>query len=422
MRRIGWDGTVRGRRSGGPGRVAALAGVMVLMGCDVLGTAAPDAGDLMDGPLPGMTQEEMKAFVRGDEVFGRAFSAAEGLGPIFNDVSCAACHSGDGRGRPENGLIRFSVGEDLVPHLGGPQVQDRAIAGAVPEFLPEGVESSFRLPPPVFGVGLIEAIPVETILALADPSDADGDGISGRPNMVVPADFVPVSEPGGFIEDEEFPEGVPQLGRFGRKAQVSSLLLQVAKAYHEDMGVTNDFLPVENVNRQGGHTIAADDVPDPELSEGDLRAVLAYIRLLAAPEPGAMTARRSEGAALFDATGCASCHVPELRTGQNASAALSDRPVRLYSDLLLHDMGEGLADGRPDGEADGREWKTAPLWGLRVMRDFLNGDAFLLHDGRARSVEEAILLHGGEAQAARDAFAGLSAGERAALLDFVESR
>lgn len=423
MHRVAWDGVSHAWLASGRVRAAGVAlGLMLIGACDVLGTAAPDAGDLMDGPLPGLTQEEMKAFIRGDEVFGRAFSAAEGLGPIFNNVSCAACHSGDGRGRPENGLIRFSMGDDLVPHLGGPQVQNRAIAGAVPEILPAGVESSFRLPPPVFGVGLIEAIPVETILALADPSDADGDGISGRPNMVVPADFVPVSEPGGFIEDEEFPAGVPQLGRFGRKAQVSSLLLQVAKAYHEDMGVTNDFLPVENVNPQGAHTIAADDVPDPELSEGDLRAVLAYIRLLAAPEPGPMTSRRSEGAALFDATGCAACHVPELRSGPNASAALSDRPVRLYSDLLLHDMGDGLADGRPDGDADGREWKTAPLWGLRVMRDFLNGDAFLLHDGRARSVEEAILLHGGEAQASRDSFAGLSDGERAALLDFVESR
>ncbi|MGH7448683.1 MAG: di-heme oxidoredictase family protein, partial [Longimicrobiales bacterium] len=286
-----------------------------------------------------------------------------------------------------------------------------------------GVDRSFRLPPPVFGVGLIEAIPESVILALADPDDADGDGISGRPNFVVPADFVPVTEPGGFVADEEFPEGVPMLGRFGRKAQVSSLLLQVAKAYHEDMGVTNDFLPIENVNRQVSPALeAADRVPDPELSESELRAVLAYIRLLAPPAPGAMTARRLTGEQVFHEIGCASCHVPELRTGSARSAALSDQPVRLFSDLLLHDMGDALADNRPDGDATGREWKTAPLWGLRVMRDFLNGDAFLLHDGRARSVEEAILLHGGEAQRARDLFAALNAADRAALLDFVESR
>jgi CxxC motif-containing protein (DUF1111 family) len=204
---------------------------------------------------------------------------------------------------------------------------------------------------------------------------------------------------------------------------VSSLLLQVAKAYHEDMGVTNDFLPIENVNRQVSPALeAADRVADPELSESELRAVLAYIRLLAPPAPGAMTEQRTTGEQIFGEIGCASCHVPELRTGSAASVALADQPVRLYSDLLLHDMGDELADNRPDGDATGREWKTAPLWGLRVMRDFLNGDAFLLHDGRARTVEDAILLHGGEAQRARALFADLSAADRAALLDFVESR
>jgi CxxC motif-containing protein (DUF1111 family) len=390
--------------------------------CDILPTA-PRAEDLMDGPLPGLTAEELAAFIHGDEAFGRAFTPAEGLGPIFNNVSCAACHSGDGRGRPENGFFRFSVGADLVPELGGPQVQNRAIAGAVAEELPPGVQSSFRLPPPVFGVGLIEAIPEATILSHADPADADGDGISGRPNYVVPADFVPDTEPGGFVADEEFPAGVVRLGRFGRKAQVSSLLLQVAKAYHEDMGVTNDFLPVENVNRQVSRALeAADRVVDPELSESELRAVLAYIRMLAPPAPGAMTAERVVGEQVFHMIGCAQCHVPELRTGASTIAALSDQPVRLYSDLLLHDMGDALADNRPDGDANGREWKTAPLWGLRVMRRFLNGDAFLMHDGRARSVEEAILLHGGEAAAALAGYQALSVADRAALLDFVESR
>lgn len=404
-----------------PGAVAVVLASMIV-GCDALTTRAPDPGDVLDGPLPGLTEEELAAFIRGDEGFGRPFSPSEGLGPIFNNVSCASCHSGDGRGRPENGFIRFSRGDDLVPHLGGPQLQDKAIAGAVPERLPEGVQTSFRLPPPVFGVGLIEAIPESVILALADPGDADGDGISGRPNYVVPDDFVPTDEPGGFVADEEFPEGVPQLGRFGRKASVSSLLLQVAKAYHEDIGITNDFLPIENKNPLASRaTEAADRVPDPELPAEELRAVLAYIRLLAPPAPGEMTPRREEGEALFASIDCASCHVPELRTGPSTSAALSNQPVRLFSDLLLHDMGEGLADHRPDGDATGREWKTAPLWGLRVMRDFLNGDAFLLHDGRARSVEEAILLHGGEAERSRDAFAGLTPEARAALLAYVES-
>ncbi len=369
----------------------------------------------MDGPLPGLSRAELAAFVEGDEQFGRAFSPREGLGPIFNNASCASCHSGDGRGRPENALTRFSIGTDPVPHLGGAQLQDRAISGAEPERLPEGVDTSVRLPPPVFGVGLIEAIPDSVILALADPDDADGDGISGRPNWVMPPDWVPATEPGGGAG--------PRLGRFSRKAQVSSLLQQITEAYHQDMGITSDFLPEENTNPLASRaTEASDRVPDPEISATTVRAVLAYVRLLAPPAPADMTPGRARGRDLFHAVGCASCHVPELRTGTNSTPALANQAVPLYSDLLLHDMGEALADHRPDGSATGREWRTAPLWGLRVMRSFLNGDAFLLHDGRARSVEEAILRHGGEAEASREAFRRLSPTDRAALLDFVESR
>ena len=413
-RGLGMRGSARG--------AAALLLTLSIGACDRLTTQAPDPGDIFDGPVPGLTTEELAAFIRGDEAFGRQFSPNEGLGPIFNNVSCASCHSGDGRGHLRNAFIRFSVGEDLVPHLGGPQLQDKAIAGAVPERLPDGVQASVRLPPPVFGVGLIEAIPESVILALADPHDANGDGISGRPNIVVPEDFVPLDEVGGFKTDS-LGKGMPTLGRFGRKAAVGSLLLQVVKAYHEDMGITNDFLPVENKNPLASRaTEAADRVADPELPEQEVRAVLAYLRTLAPPAPGAMTPSRQRGEELFRSTGCASCHVPELRTGPSTIMALSNQPVRLYSDLLLHDMGEKLADNRPDGQATGREWKTAPLWGLRIMRDFLNGEAFLLHDGRAKSVEEAILLHGGEAEKSRNAFARLAADARAALLDFVESR
>jgi CxxC motif-containing protein (DUF1111 family) len=312
------------------------------------------------------------------------------------------------------------MGGDLVPHLGGPQLQDRAIAGAVPERLVDGVQVSVRLPPAVFGVGLIEAIPEAAIVALADPDDADGDGISGRPNYVVPADFIPLTEIGGFVPFDSG-GGRPQLGRFGRKAQVSSLLLQTVKAYHEDMGITTDFLPVENRNPLASiATEASDAVPDPELAQDEVRAVLAYLRLLAPPAPARMTPERERGMEAFHAVGCARCHVPELRTGASTVGALAFQPVRLYSDLLLHDMGDALADHRPDGDATGMEWKTAPLWGLRVMRGFLDGDAFLMHDGRARTIEEAILLHGGEADAVRVAFTQLPPDVRAALLAFVE--
>lgn len=393
--------------------LASLA--LIALACDGLLTEPPDPGDLFDGPIEGLGSAELAGFIAGDEQFGATFTPSAGLGPIFNGVSCASCHSADGRGRPENALTRISRGSDPAFDVGGPQIQDRAIPGAVAETLPPGVDVSLRLPPPVFGVGLIEAIPAAAILANADPADADGDGISGRPNFVRPASFVPATEPGGG-------PGL-QLGRFSRKAQVSTLLQQTVEAYHQDIGITTDFLPVENVNPQASQaTAAADRVADPELPALAVAQVVAYLRMLAPPAPGAETERRARGRTLFVSVGCAACHVPELTAGPGPIPAIEGRPVRLYSDLLLHDMGDALADGRPDGDASGREWRTAPLWGLRLMREFLNGDAFLLHDGRASSVEEAILLHGGEAQAARDAFDALPAADRAALLDFVESR
>jgi CxxC motif-containing protein (DUF1111 family) len=195
---------------------------------------------------------------------------------------------------------------------------------------------------------------------------------------------------------------------------------QIVGAYHQDMGITSDFIPVENQNpRASRGTEGADRVGDPEIPAGTVRAVINYLRMLAPPAGGPADPR---GAALFDSLRCARCHVPELRTGPSTIAALADRPVPLYSDLLVHDMGPELADNRPDGGAGGSEWRTAPLWGLRLMRRFLNGDAFLLHDGRAGTVEQAVLLHGGEAQASRDGFAALAASDRAALLRFVESR
>ena len=214
-----------------------------------------------------------------------------------------------------------------------------------------------------------------------------------------------------------------QLGRFGRKAQTSSLLQQVVEAYHQDIGITSDFFPHENRNPLASVPVeAVDRSPDPEIPASTVMATLHYVRTLAPPAPGAMNPLREEGRAQFEVMKCSSCHVPTLRTGAHQILALSNKDVTLYSDLLLHDMGDALADNRPDGAASGREWRTTPLWGLRLMRRFLNGDAFLLHDGRARNVEEAIMLHGGEAARSRDLFTASSDAARKALLDFVESR
>ena len=409
---------MRRERSISTARVIASLLVLsvAVLACTELFTGPTPEADLFDTPVAGLSDAEMAAFARGDAEFGRRFAPSTGLGPIFNNASCISCHSGDGRGRLENALQRIgSADDDFLAAEGGPQIQDKAIVGAEFERVPSGVAISLRLPPPVFGTGLVEAIPEATIIALADPDDANGDGISGRPNMVSSPDFVPATEPGGG-------PGL-RLGRFGRKAQVSSILQQVVDAYHQDMGITTDFRAVENHNPRSSVPIgAADFVVDPEVPAGTVQAVVQYVRTLAPSHPGATTPRREEGRALFETVRCSACHVPTLSTGPHPVAALANKPVTLFSDLLLHDMGDGLADLRPDGSASGREWRTTPLWGLRLMRHFLNGEAFLLHDGRAASVEEAILLHGGEAQAARDAFEALSADQRAALLDFVESR
>jgi CxxC motif-containing protein (DUF1111 family) len=394
---------------------AAAAFALAAFGCDKLLTTKPPLGERFDQPLEGLSNGELGAFQRGQTQFRRAFTVREGLGPIFNNVSCASCHSGDGRGLPTNTLTRFSRGVDLDLAEGGPQIQDKAIPGGEAEHLPVGVEVSHRMPPPVFGVGLIEAIDEATILASEDPNDADGDGISGRANMVTPPAFVPATEIGAGPG--------PRVGRFGRKAQVSSLLQQTVDAYHQDMGITSPFRPVENTNPLASVVVPGlDQAPEPEVDGGPVNDVMQYMRMLAPPTPGEMTPRREQGAALFATAKCSSCHIPTLHTGAHEIETLADRDVTLYSDLLLHDLGDGLADNRPDGSADGREWRTAPLWGLRITREFLNGSLFLLHDGRARSVEEAIRLHGGEATGARDAFAAMTADERSALLDFVESR
>ena len=192
-----------------------FCGAVAVAACDQLTTVAPPDGDLFDAPIEGLTDAELAAFARGDEEFGRQFSPNTGLGPIFNDVSCAACHSGDGRGRPGNALTRIGSPDDgMYRSLGGPQIQDRAIPGAIAEQSPTGVAISLRLPPPVFGAGLIEAIPESEILSRADPADANGDGISGRPNWVTPPAWVPFTEPGAGAD--------LRIGRFGRKAQTSA--------------------------------------------------------------------------------------------------------------------------------------------------------------------------------------------------------
>ncbi len=390
-----------------------LSLVFSLHGCgDRLLTSGPPEGETTAEPMQN-PPSVMAAFARGDEAFAQVFRVSEGLGPIFNQPSCETCHPGDGRGTPQMVLHRFSINGDPVWNLGGPQLQDRSIAGVPPETVPVGAEVSTRMAPPVFGRGLIEAIPDETILALADPDDADQDGISGRVNWVQPGDFVPP----GFVGSGP---GLA-VGRFGLKANVSSLLEQIVLAYREDMGITSDYLPVEAIHPGAGNLSLTDRVADPEIPASTVLDVLMYIRTLAVPNRGEITEAVRRGEVLFEQVGCATCHVPSLRTGPNPIPSLDRVAAPLYSDLLLHDMGPELADHRGDGSADGYEWRTVPLMGLRLAADNLGGTVHYLHDGRTSDLGEAVRLHGGEASGSRDRFVVLPVADQDALLAFLLS-
>jgi CxxC motif-containing protein (DUF1111 family) len=377
--------------------------------------------------------------------------ARDGLGPVFNAQSCSSCHFQDGRGQPpaddddpERGLlIRVSVLDDEgdpLPHpVYGNQFQDRSIRNVpaegsvqiditeqpgtypdgtsyslgVPSYTlvtPEGEEItgivvSPRVAPAMMGVGLLENVPASTIEAQADPDDADGDGISGRPHLVA---------------DRQ--TGAEVLGRFGWKAAAPSVRDQTTQAFANDIGITSAEVPEQPCTAAQAACLEAKDGGEPEVDEEKVDKIEFYSRTLAVP------ARRDVGAAdttagqqAFEAIGCASCHTAELRTGSGSGIEpLDDQVIRPYSDLLLHDMGPDLADGRPDGDASGSEWRTPPLWGIGLV-ETVNGHTRFLHDGRARSIEEAVLWHGGEAEAARDRFKALSAAERRDVLTFLES-
>jgi CxxC motif-containing protein (DUF1111 family) len=393
--------------------LAVFLGVCLGVGCEKILTEAPAPGDVLDAPLPDLSRELQIMFNQGDANFEETFTVETGLGPLFNHSSCAGCHPGDGRGPSGVTFFRFTEPGGDPLRNGEPQLQQFAIPGVPPETLPPGALVSPRTAPPVFGVGLIEAIPEATILANADPGDADGDGISGRPNMVPAAPFVPATEVGGG-------PGL-HVGRFGLKANNASILEQTVGAYLQDIGVTSDFVPQDIHHPRGNGSAIGDNVPDPELPAARVLQTVMYLRLLAPPARGPLTAEVTQGDQIFKSIGCAKCHIPSMRTGPHTIPQLSNVEVNLYSDLLLHDMGPALADNRPDHQASGSEWKTRPLWGLRLVRDFLGGQPFYLHDARTSDLSEAIRLHGGEAQAARDAFTGLSDAEKQALLAFLNS-
>ena len=411
-------------------------------------------------PLPHLTPDQETQFFVGNSFFNRNWvgapsstTARDGLGPLFNARSCSACHLHDGRGRPpEPGedmlsmLVRLSIpGRDaqrgVVPEpTYGDQLNSLAVHGVPPEgrvlvtyeeilgTYGDGEPYSLRKPtyaftdlrygpmqqktllsprvaPAMIGLGLLEAVPAEALLGQADPDDTDGDGISGRPNRVW---------------DKVRRQTV--LGRFGWKANQPNVAQQVAGAFLGDIGITSSLFPDENCPPAARECREALNGGTPELSNKLFGHVVFYSRTLAVP------ARRDlqqsdvrRGRQLFNEAQCGACHTPTLRTGEVPGLPdLSRQVIHPYTDLLLHDMGAVLADGRPDFEATGSEWRTPPLWGIGLV-ETVNRHTYFLHDGRARNLAEAILWHGGEADASKAYFRRLPRAEREALLQFLRS-
>lgn len=384
--------------------------IFLTVSCQEVIPDAPAEDELLDGPTEGLSYAEQGQFLEGDIAFNdEVFTVENGLGPTFVATSCGSCHAGDGKGHPFTTLTRFGQSEPGVnPFLanGGPQLQNRAIPGYDPEEIPAGAPSMKFTPPSVTGLGLLAALTDEQILAYTDPDDIDGDGISGVPNYITPPEYF---QPRWYHQEQDG----KYIGRFGKKAGTIDLLQQTVTAYNQDMGITSTFEPVDVYS---GLTI------DPEVSDQTVRDVVFYLRTLKAPIPRTQDeAEIIQGKKIFNTIQCGSCHIPQRTTLQSDIAALSNKTFYPYTDLLLHDMGPGLDDGATEGSAETFEWRTPPLWGLGLSPDSQGGEYFLMHDGRARSIEEAILMHGGEAKKSREEFQALASEDKAALIKFLES-
>lgn len=417
--------------------------------------------------LKNLTQDQEALFFTGNSLFKKNWviapsstTARDGLGPTFNAKSCSACHQDDGRATPPalgNGseplitpLLRLSIpGSDSHggplgdPNYGGqlnilanPNVQAEAHASLtwteVSGQYPDGTSYSLRTPQyqisdwkygapaedlmfsprigqQIPGLGLLEAIPESAILAQEDELDRDGDGISGKANRVW-----------DVVNQKK------SIGRFGWKANQPSIEQQVSGAFLGDIGITSKYNTQENcpqVQVDCQNSVHGNDSNEAyELDDQALAQVVFYVRTLAIPQARIQDeVLFEEGQELFTQIGCAKCHTPSFTTGVVSTLPqLSNQKIFPYTDLLLHDMGEALADNRPDYDANGQEWRTPPLWGIGLIQE-VNGHMSLLHDGRARGIEEAILWHGGEAEDSREDFKSLKQSQRQAVIDFVTS-
>ncbi len=417
-------------------------------------TVTGDFTTIFEQPAANLSGELIEAHRKSDLAFGDIFVTSPaiinyGLGPIFNQNSCESCHLSNGRSpfptdqqQLKGLLLRISIpgtnqvgGPVPVPGF-GTQLQTKSVFGiqregeltwqeirAIEEYIdgeeielrhfkftienpytefPVNILISPRIAPPVIGLGLLEAIRESDILSNADPNDSDEDGISGKVNIV------------WNIETQS-----NAIGRFGWKASQPTLFQQTAAAYQNDMGVTNPLLTSEHCEGQ----VQCDSITDdPEIDMATLMSAVFYPQSLAVPSRrNYESSSVRNGKELFYQIGCTDCHKPSYTTGEHPEHSfLSHQIIFPYTDLLLHDMGEGLADNRPDFLANGNEWRTPPLWGIGLTYT-VGGHQNFLHDGRARSLEEAIMWHGGEGQQSKEEFRKLSEEERGELIAFLES-
>jgi CxxC motif-containing protein (DUF1111 family) len=389
--------------------------LMPLMGLALSRAATGDFGD----PIPGLSPDQLRRFTDGRAAFEEVEEAADGLGPVFNGTSCASCHSvgatGGGSERLETRFGRSVDGVfDPLTTLGGSLIQTTGIGSAghcffVGEQVPHAATIvASRRTTPLFGLGLVDAVPDADLLALASRQAQQQPETAGRPNMV------------SDIRTSEM-----AVGKFGWKSQVPNLLQFSADAYLNEMGITTPLAPDENCPQGDCSLLACDPIPGVDDDLEDVELFADFMSFLA-PPPAQIdvgtgrhfTRRRGsystyEGGRLFQQIGCANCHVRSLRTGASDVAALRFRTFQPYSDFLIHDMGS-LGDGIEQGQATGNEMRTAPLWGLRLLTTFL-------HDGRASTIKEAILAHDGQGRAARHRFAALPAEAQVKLLAFLRS-
>ncbi len=379
-----------------------VASSVLLWGCKA--ALQPQLGD----PLGGLTRGQQARFVQGSRTFQRVFDPTNGLGPLFNANACAQCHEdpvvGGVGDEVEVHATRFSSPDSCDPLFaeGGPVFELHATPllqahGITNDPVPADANAvGHRSSPPLFGLGLVDGIPEVTILSREDPNGTNRHGIRGHANRTIDG----------------------RVGRFGRKADTAALIDFVVGAYHDEIGITSPQAPAEKTI--DGQPVPPDTLlgPEPNIGTNEINDTFTFVRFLAPPPKPVFTnaqdrllARR--GQRLFAELGCAVCHVPEMKTGRSDVGALNCKTAALYSDLLVHDMGPALADICL-GDAHPSEFRTEMLWGLRFQQQFL-------HDGSAKSVEEAIQRHGGDAQKPADRFRALSDGDKKALLRFLGS-